>query len=81
MSKRTIELLKEHIASGEPRRFTGALPPGCQLETQCEQEPVLTPDQPVTYRHRNAHRIIKCDDQSDNTEWTYGAWKDGKCEK
>jgi hypothetical protein len=49
MSQRTLDLLKKHIASGQPARSIGALPPGCSLEVKCEQEPVLTPDQPVTH--------------------------------
>jgi hypothetical protein len=79
MSQRTQDLLKKDIASGQPASSIGALPPGCSLEETCEQEPVLTPDQPVTYRHHNAHRITGCTDSSDNTDWTYGPWEDGRC--
>jgi hypothetical protein len=79
MSQRTLDLLKKHIASGQPVRSIGALPPGCSLEVKCEQEPVLTPDQPVTHRHHNAHRISGCTDPGDNTDWTYGPWADGEC--
>ncbi len=75
MSKESLELLKKHLAKGT------RLPDGCKLEKQCEDEPVFTPDHPVTYRHRTAHRLSGCDDPANNSDWNWGDWEEDRCPK